>query len=120
MLAIALLLEKRVDKRLRALTFFFAGFLVVSSVLGVLMYVWCGFRQPNGFYCRIAFLLSFLEIWAAAYLLMRRGEVRPAHLKNAQTSWHEANAQRKHLNPKLRALMPFGADVYKRQHRGCG
>lgn len=108
-LAIALLLEKRVDKRLRALTFFFAGFLVVSSVLGVLMYVWCGFRQPNGFYCRIAFLLSFLEIWAAAYLLMRRGEVRPAHLKNAQTSWHEANAQRKHLNPKLRALMPFGA-----------
>ncbi|MFR3310975.1 YfhO family protein [Collinsella stercoris] len=108
-LAIAMLFEKRVDKRLRALTFFFAGFLVVSSVLGVLMYVWCGFRQPNGFYCRIAFLLSFLEIWAAAYLLMRRGEIRPAHLKNAQTSWHEANAQRKHLDPTLRALVPFGA-----------
>lgn len=108
-LAIAMLFEKRVDKRLRALTFFFAGFLVVSSVLGVLMYVWCGFRQPNGFYCRIAFLLSFLEIWAAAYLLMRRGEIRPAHLKNAQTSWHEANVQRKHLDPTLRALVPFGA-----------
>ena len=60
-LALAMLLEKRIDKRLRGLTFFFAGFLVVSSVLGVLMYVWCGFRQPNGFYCRIAFLLSFLE-----------------------------------------------------------
>lgn len=108
-LAIAMLFEKRVDKRLRALTFFFAGFLVVSSVLGVLMYVWCGFRQPNGFYCRLAFLLSFLEIWAAAYLLMRRGEVRPAHPKNAQTSWHKANAQRKHLDPTLRALVPFGA-----------
>ena len=75
-LAISMLFEKRIDKRLRALTLVFAGFLVVSSVLGPLMYVWCGFRQPNGFYCRIAFLLSFLEIWAAAFLLMRRAACR--------------------------------------------
>ena len=47
-LAISMLFEKRIDKRLRALTLVFAGFLVVSSVLGPLMYVWCGFRQPNG------------------------------------------------------------------------
>ena len=40
---------------------------------------------------------------------MRRTEVHPAHLENAQTPWHEANAQRRHLNPTIRALVPFGA-----------
>lgn len=108
-LAVALLFEKHVDKRLRSLTLAFAVLLVLSSVLGPFMFVWGGFRQPNGFYCRIAFLLSFLEIWAAAYLLMRHTEVHPAHLENAQTPWHEANAQRRHLNPTIRALVPFGA-----------
>lgn len=110
-LAIAMLFEKRVDKRLRALTFFFAGFLVVSSVLGVLMYVWCGFRQPNGFYCRIAFLLSFLEIWAAAYLLMKRAEISSVSSKDIRTPWHKANAQQKCLNPTLRALASLAALV---------
>ncbi len=58
-----MLLEKRIDKSLRGLTPLFAGFLETSSVLGVLMHVWCGFRQPNRFYCRIVFVLSFLEVW---------------------------------------------------------
>lgn len=110
-LAIAMLFEKRVDKRLRALTFFFAGFLVVSSVLGVLMYVWCGFRQPNGFYCRIAFLLSFLEVWAAGYLLMKRAEISSVSSKDIRTPWHKANAQQKCLNPTLRALASLAALV---------
>ena len=111
-LAIALLLEKRVDKRLRALTFFFAGFLVVSSVLGVLMYVWCGFRQPNGFYCRIAFLLSFLEIWAAAYLLMRRAGLRPVEPNGRRAPWHDRDTTPKCLNPMLRKVAPFGAITF--------
>ena len=111
-LAIALLLEKRVDKRLRALTFFFAGFLVVSSVLGVLMYVWCGFRQPNGFYCRIAFLLSFLEIWAAAYLLMRRAGLRPVEPNGRRAPWHDRDTTPKCLNPMLRKVAPFGAIAF--------
>lgn len=109
LLSVSLLFHRDVDKKLRTRIFAFAALLVMSSVLSPLMFVWCGFRQPNGFYCRIAFLLSFLEIWAAAYLLMRRGEIRPAHLKNAQTPWHEANAQRRHLIPTIRALVPFGA-----------
>lgn len=112
MLAIALLFEKGVDKRLRGLTFFFAGFLVVSSVLGVLMYVWCGFHQPNGFYCRIAFLLSFLEIWAAAYLLMRRKGLHPVEPGDRSTPWHDRDAVPKRLNPTLRRLAPFGAIVF--------
>lgn len=109
LLSVSLLFHRDVDKKLRTRIFAFAALLVMSSVLSPFMFVWCGFRQPTGFYCRIAFLLSFLEIWAAAYLLMRRTEVHPAHLENAQTPWHEANAQRRHLNPTIRALVPFGA-----------
>lgn len=111
-LALAMLLEKRIDKRLRGLTLLFAGFLVVSSVLGVLMVVWCGFRQPTGFYCRIAFLLSFLEIWAAAYLLMRRTELRPVNLGKHCALWHESDRPRKRLNPTVRRLAPFGAIAF--------
>ena len=110
-LAIAMLFEKRIDKRLRALTFVFAGFLVVSSVLGPLMYVWCGFRQPNGFYCRIAFLLSFLEIWAAAFLLMRRAACRAEDSNTRTVSWTEAGGRSACAAPIARKLAPLGALV---------
>lgn len=110
-LAIAMLFEKRIDKRLRALTLVFAGFLVVSSVLGPLMYVWCGFRQPNGFYCRIAFLLSFLEIWAAAFLLMRRAACRAEGSNTRTVSWTEAGGRSACAAPIARKLAPFGALV---------
>lgn len=110
-LAIAMLFEKRIDKKLRALTFVFAGFLVVSSVLGPLMYVWCGFRQPNGFYCRIAFLLSFLEIWAAAFLLMRRAACRAEGSNTRTVSWTEAGGRSACAAPIARKLAPFGALV---------
>lgn len=110
-LAIAMLFEKRIDKRLRALTLVFAGFLVVSSVLGPLMYVWCGFRQPNGFYCRIAFLLSFLEIWAAAFLLTRRAACRAEDSNTRTVSWTEAGGRSACPAPIARKLAPFGALV---------
>lgn len=110
-LAISMLFEKRIDKRLRALTLVFAGFLVVSSVLGPLMYVWCGFRQPNGFYCRIAFLLSFLEIWAAAFLLMRRAACRAEGSNTRTVSWTEAGGRSACAAPIARKLAPLGALV---------
>lgn len=110
-LAISMLFEKRIDKRLRALTLVFAGFLVVSSVLGPLMYVWCGFRQPNGFYCRIAFLLSFLEIWAAAFLLMRRAACRAEGSNTRTVSWTEAGGRSACAAPIARKLAPFGTLV---------
>lgn len=110
-LAIAMLFEKRIDKRLRALTLVFAGFLVVSSVLGPLMYAWCGFRQPNGFYCRIAFLLSFLEIWAAAFLLMRRAACRAEGSNTRTVSWTEAGGRSACAAPIARKLAPLGALV---------
>lgn len=110
-LAISMLFEKRIDKRLRALTLVFAGFLVVSSVLGPLMFVWCGFRQPNGFYCRIAFLLSFLEIWAAAFLLMRRAACRAEGSNTRTVSWTEAGGRSACAAPIARKLAPFGTLV---------
>lgn len=108
-LAIAMLFEKRIDKRLRALTLVFAGFLVVSTVPGLLMYVWCGFRQPNGFYCRIAFLLSFLEIWAAAFLLMKRAVCRSRVSGSQTVSWTEVGSRPKYANSTIRRLAPLGA-----------
>lgn len=108
-LAIAMLFEKRIDKRLRALTLVFAGFLVVSSVPGLLMHVWRGFRQPNGFYCRIAFLLSFLEIWAAALLLMKRAVCRSRVSDSQTVSWTEVGSRPKYANPTIHRLAPLDA-----------
>lgn len=70
-LALALLFlgYRRIDGRLRALALLVAMFLAASSWLGPLQYIWCGFRVPNGFYSRTAFLLGFMEIWAAGYFL---------------------------------------------------
>lgn len=70
-LALALLFLgcRRIDGRLRVLTLLLAAFLAASSWLGPLQYIWCGFRVPNGFYSRTAFLLGFMEIWAAGYFL---------------------------------------------------
>ena len=108
-LAIAMLFEKRIDKRPRALTLVFAGFLVVSSVPGLLMHVWRGFRQPNGFYCRIAFLLSFLEIWAAALLLMKRAVCRSRVSDSQTVSWTEVGSRPKYANPTIHRLAPLDA-----------
>lgn len=70
-LALALLFLgcRRIDGRLRVLTLLVAMFLAASSWLGPLQYIWCGFRVPNGFYSRTAFLFGFMEIWAAGYFL---------------------------------------------------
>ena len=75
------------------------------------MYVWCGFRQPNGFYCRIAFLLSFLEIWAAAFLLMRRSACRAEASSTRTVSWTEAGGRLACAAPIARKLAPLGALV---------
>ncbi len=69
MLALLFLGCRRIDGRLRALALLVAMFLAASSWLGPLQYIWCGFRVPNGFYSRTAFLLGFMEIWAAGYFL---------------------------------------------------
>lgn len=76
MLALLFLGCRRIDGRLRALTLLVAMFLAASSCLGPLQYIWCGFRVPNGFYSRTAFLLGFMEIWAAGYFLAAMHGIR--------------------------------------------
>lgn len=67
LLALAFLFNPRIPWRLRLLAFGFALFIVASSILNPLQYIWCGFRNPNGFYSRTAFLTSFTLLWMAAY-----------------------------------------------------
>lgn len=44
-------------------------FMVASAWIVALDYVWCGFRQANGFYCRTTFLTCFLFTYTAAFAL---------------------------------------------------
>lgn len=69
LLAVSLLLNRKVSIKTRIATLFMAAVLIASSVLSPLEYIWCGMRVPNGFYSRTAFLLSFFTMWAAGYSL---------------------------------------------------
>lgn len=76
--AVLLLVDCRMDRRFRLAA---AAFLVVClvSVAFVPVYLaWCGFRAPNGFNSRTAFLFVFASVWAAgAYLGGRRVQGLP-------------------------------------------
>lgn len=69
LLALSLLLNRKVSIKMRIATLVAAAILIASSVLSPLEYIWCGMRVPNGFYSRTAFLLSFFTLWAAGYAL---------------------------------------------------
>lgn len=69
LLAVSLLLNRRISVKTRIATLVTAVILIASSVLSPLEYIWCGMRVPNGFYSRTAFLLSFFTLWAAGYAL---------------------------------------------------
>ena len=66
-LAAGFVVNRRVPVGLRTTGVLFGLFMAASSVFAPLEYVWCGFRIPNGFYSRTAFLVSFLIVWLAAY-----------------------------------------------------
>ena len=69
LLAVSLLFNRTVSMRTRIATLVATAFLIASSVLSPLEYIWCGMRVPNGFYSRTAFLLGFFALWAAGYAL---------------------------------------------------
>lgn len=82
LLAVSLLLNRRISIKTRIATLVTAVILIASSVLSPLEYIWCGMRVPNGFYSRTAFLLSFFTLWAAGYALQTlkdRPKVRRAY-----------------------------------------
>lgn len=67
--ALSLLLCKRVDRRVRLAALAFLLALLLSVVLWRVYLIWCGFRVPNGFYSRNAFLFVFGAIWATGLYL---------------------------------------------------
>lgn len=85
LLAVSLLLNRRISIKTRIATLVTAVILIASSVLSPLEYIWCGMRVPNGFYSRTAFLLSFFALWAAGYALQTLKE-RP----KARRAYHPA------------------------------
>ncbi len=67
--ALFFLLNPRIPGKLRLLTLAFTLFIAASAIIIPIQYVWCGFRVPNGFYSRTAFLTSFMMVWMAAYCI---------------------------------------------------
>ena len=77
--ALVFLLNPRIPGKLRLLTLVFTLFIAASAIIIPIQYVWCGFRVPNGFYSRTAFLTSFMMVWMAAYCVkMGLGKRRTA------------------------------------------
>lgn len=101
-LSFCFLLTPKVDWKFRLLSFTFLVFMVASSALGVLQFVWCGMRVPNGFYSRTAFLFTFLLIWAAAYCLSAYSDTEKSENKTLRTP-----TERIALNAALTALLLF-------------
>lgn len=64
--AVAFLLTKHLSVDLRIACFAMLVFLLVSVFCLPLYVIWCGFRMPNGFYCRMTFVVIFTMIWMAS------------------------------------------------------
>lgn len=67
--ALAFFFRRSIGRRERVSLFLLMLFTLASVYLRPLQYVWSGFREPNGFYSRTAFLVSFVMLWAAARFL---------------------------------------------------
>ncbi len=60
------LADKRVDRRLRVAVLVLLAVGCASVMLALAEFVWCGFRVPNAFYSRTAFLIPVALLWGAA------------------------------------------------------
>lgn len=67
-----ILLDSRLDRRLRAGAAALLALALASVTLTPLYVAWCGFRSPNGFHSRTAFLLVLASMWATATYLAQR------------------------------------------------
>lgn len=67
LLTVMLFFDGRVSPKVRIAAFALLFFLVLSTNEYALEYIWCGFRPPNGFYCRMAYFVAAMLIWAAGY-----------------------------------------------------
>lgn len=63
---IAFFCTRKIPCKLKMACLAFFVFMLLSIYLEPLYEAWCGFREPNGFYCRITFLTLFIMLWMAA------------------------------------------------------
>lgn len=71
LLCVVFFLSASVPLRLKAGAAPFLLFLLLSVFCAPLYTAWCGFKIPNGFYCRISFVALFFMTWLAAYCVAR-------------------------------------------------
>lgn len=62
---------RHIPAKVRIVCVVFAGVLLLGFWLMPLYTAWCGFRVPNGFYCRTSFFLSFFMVWMASMFFAR-------------------------------------------------
>lgn len=66
--------NRDVDNSTKAICLSLSLIMLLSVWLVPLDFVWCGFRMPNGFYSRPAFLLCFSGVYCAGFLFSKSGE----------------------------------------------
>lgn len=59
--------DARIPSLVKASALFFVAFMVICAWVFPLYCVWCGFRVPSGFYCRIGQFVVMALVWVAAY-----------------------------------------------------
>ena len=65
-LAVAFFFVRRIPFNLKVACLALLAVMLLSVFCMPLYMIWCGFRAPNGFYCRITFLALFVMLWMAA------------------------------------------------------
>lgn len=80
LLLVMFFLMSKISWRVKVVAALFFVFMVAGAYFVPLDYIWCGFRMPNGFYCRMTFLTLFLMLWIGGYTIEKMGE-RKASLK---------------------------------------
>lgn len=71
-MAVSFFLAKGIPSNLKVACLALYAFLLLSVFAGPLYVAWCGFKQPNGFFCRISFLPVFVMVWMAACFVSSR------------------------------------------------
>ena len=76
-LAVAFFFVRRIPFNLKVACLALLAVMLLSVFCMLLYMIWCGFRAPNGFYCRITFLALFVMLWmAASFVSYERNRAR--------------------------------------------
>ncbi len=86
---VAFFASKRINKRTKCAAAIFMLILIASITLRPLQAIWCGFREPSGFYSRPCIFLAPTLIWTAGFWLQNARENTHKNVikKITNTSW---------------------------------